>query len=212
MKSLFSPESGLMHFLSNLADLIILNILFFLFCLPCFTIGASLTAAYSVTLRFAGGQWGGVLQQFLKAFRADFKKSTLTFLILLLPWLLLSFELILLFSGRFQASVWVYALCYIPIILLFIASGLVFPLTAQFQNTIPRTLLNALLISLTHFIPTLLVALLNLLPVLCWYFMPIVFMSTGVIWLLFGASGIAYINSLLISRIFRQWIPRSTNE
>lgn len=212
MKSLFSPESGLMHFLSNLADLIILNILFILFRLPCFTIGASLTAAYSVALRFAGGQWGGVLQQFLKAFRADFKKSTFTFLILLLPWLLLSFELILLFSGRFQTSVWVYALCYIPIILLFIASGLVFPLTAQFQNTIPRTLLNALLISLTHFIPTLLVALLNLLPVLCWYFMPIVFMSTGVIWLLFGASGIAYINSLLISRIFRQWIPRSTNE
>ena len=50
MNGLFAPDSRFMRYLNRLADLMILNLLFLLTSIPIFTIGASLTALYSVFL------------------------------------------------------------------------------------------------------------------------------------------------------------------
>ena len=50
MKKLLGPESPLMTALGTLADLVFCNILFCLFSLPLFTVGASLTALYDCTI------------------------------------------------------------------------------------------------------------------------------------------------------------------
>lgn len=39
--------------LSKLADMVIINILFIICCIPVFTIGTAITALYSVTLKMA---------------------------------------------------------------------------------------------------------------------------------------------------------------
>ena len=45
---LFNPDSRIMIFLSRVADLVILNILWLVCCIPVVTIGASTTAMYHV--------------------------------------------------------------------------------------------------------------------------------------------------------------------
>ena len=47
---LFDIDSPLGQLLTKITDLLILNLCFLICCLPIFTIGASLTALYSITL------------------------------------------------------------------------------------------------------------------------------------------------------------------
>ena len=56
MGSFFNMDSPVMRFLSRLCDLMILNILCLICCIPIVTIGASITALYSVTLKMVKGE------------------------------------------------------------------------------------------------------------------------------------------------------------
>lgn len=69
--------------LSRIFDLIVLNILWAVFCLPIVTIGASTTALYSVTLKMVVNEEGYLIRDFWRAFKRDFKQSTSIWLLLL---------------------------------------------------------------------------------------------------------------------------------
>ena len=56
---LFNYDSPFWSFMSRLADLIILNLLWIVFCIPVVTIGASTTAMYRVTLNMVRGEGSG---------------------------------------------------------------------------------------------------------------------------------------------------------
>ena len=79
---LFNPDSPLMQFLTRLADLVILNILWILFSLPIVTLGASTTALYRSVLTLIDGGGSSTVLLFWNAFRSNFKQSTLLFLVL----------------------------------------------------------------------------------------------------------------------------------
>ena len=85
---LFNYDSPFWSFMSRLADLIILNLLWIVFCVPVVTIGASTTAMYRVTLNMVRGEGSGVVRMFWDAFRLNLKQAVLIFLILLIPVLL----------------------------------------------------------------------------------------------------------------------------
>ena len=72
MRNLFSMDSGIFRFLTRLADLMILNILFIVCCIPIVTIGASVTSLYYVTLKMAVNEEGYIAKAFLKSFRQNF--------------------------------------------------------------------------------------------------------------------------------------------
>ena len=55
MKALFNADSPLMRFLSRVADIMLLNALWLLCCVPIVTAGAATTAMYHVTLKLAAG-------------------------------------------------------------------------------------------------------------------------------------------------------------
>ena len=56
MSSFFSMDSPVMRFLSRVCDLIILNLLAIVCSIPIVTIGASITAMFSVTLKMVKGE------------------------------------------------------------------------------------------------------------------------------------------------------------
>ena len=92
---LFNYDSPFWSFMSRLADLIILNLLWIVFCIPVVTIGASTTAMYRVTLNMVRGEGSGVVRMFWDAFRLNLKQAVLIFLILLIPVLLVVFPAVL---------------------------------------------------------------------------------------------------------------------
>lgn len=96
MSNFFNMDNGLFRALGKLADLMLLNILFLVCSLPIFTIGASFTAMYYVTLKLAENEEGYIARGFLKSFKQNFKQATIIWLILLFFGIVLVLDLLIL--------------------------------------------------------------------------------------------------------------------
>lgn len=81
MNRLFGMDSPLMVALMKIGDLLCLSVLWLVFSLPIFTIGASSTALYAAVFYCLRRNEAGVWKHFWKAFRENFKRSTLAWLI-----------------------------------------------------------------------------------------------------------------------------------
>lgn len=77
-------DSRFSRVLSRLTELVLLNFVFILTCLPILTIGASVTALYSITLKMARNEEGYIIQGYFKDFAKNFKQATAFWLIELL--------------------------------------------------------------------------------------------------------------------------------
>ena len=69
--------------MGRVADLIMLNVVFLICCLPIVTIGASLTALHYVTLKMARNEESYIIRSFFKSFKQNFKQATVINLIML---------------------------------------------------------------------------------------------------------------------------------
>ena len=158
----FNYDSPFWSFMSRVADLVILNLLWLLFCIPVFTIGASTAAMYRVTLNMVRGEGGGVVRSFWASFKLNFKQGVLLFLILLIPTLLVIIEVEIYLSGVVAQSIWMGVVFCFPALLVSLIGAYIYPLLAQFDNTIKNTLKNAILLSIGNLPYSLVMAALNL--------------------------------------------------
>ena len=132
---LFDPEGPLMSALGTLSDLVFCNILFCLFSLPLFTIGASASALYDCTMSIAEQREASfIAAQFWQAFRRNFRRATALWLILLVMALFLWA-----YSGAADALGGdlrrLYRVTFLILSFFFLAGGeYVFPLQARFSR------------------------------------------------------------------------------
>ena len=84
MGGFFSLDSKFMQVMSRVADLIILNVIYLVTCLPVVTIGAASTALYTVCFRLGTAREGSLVKGYFRAFRDEFRQATLIWLFLLL--------------------------------------------------------------------------------------------------------------------------------
>ena len=207
MSNFFSTDSPLWRALTKVADLIWLNILFVICCIPVFTVGAALSAMYSVTLKMCVNEEGAISQDFFKAFRENFKQATILWGIMLGIGLFLiaDFLMVPLLGGIvYEIAFWI--LCVIGILYIMVFSYL-FPLQSRFENPIKRTLMNALFLSIRHLLPTtIVVSLLTAVPGLIVYFKPDYLIRFLPLVVLILFSGIAFLNSKLLTPIFQSYI------
>ena len=67
MRRFFNPENPIMCFLSKLFDLILLNFLFLLSCIPVITAGAALSALYYIVLKMQHDEEPSIIKGYCKA-------------------------------------------------------------------------------------------------------------------------------------------------
>lgn len=84
MKRIFGIDSPLMGALMKIGDCICLSVLWLLFSLPVVTIGASSTALYAAVHHCLRRGGAGVWKSFWNAFRENFRRATLCWLVELL--------------------------------------------------------------------------------------------------------------------------------
>ena len=60
MRGVFNPDSPMMRALGVVWDLIVLNLLFLVCCIPVVTIGPAITALHYVTTKMAGLRWSAI--------------------------------------------------------------------------------------------------------------------------------------------------------
>ena len=70
-----NPDNGFFRFLSLVSDLLMLNVLFIITCLPIVTIGPALTALYSVSLDMIRKRYPTISSSYFKAFKKHFKQG-----------------------------------------------------------------------------------------------------------------------------------------
>ena len=71
MGGFFSLDSKFMQAMSRVADLIILNVIYLVTCLPVITIGAAGTAMYTVCFRLGTDREGSLVKGYFRAFRDE---------------------------------------------------------------------------------------------------------------------------------------------
>ncbi|MEE1191254.1 MAG: YesL family protein [Blautia sp.] len=202
-------EDNIIHiFLNKLGDIIVANLLFLVCCIPIITIGPALTALYHCMLRTVKGNNNGTTKTFFRAFKENFRQS-------LIVWLgLLAVGFILFLNIRFlqnTASVVSKPLFYVSLGiagLVIILALYIFPVIAAFANTTVNLLKNAYVFAFLHFPSTLAIAVITILPMFMTYrdikLMPLY----ACCWFFFGFGLTAYVNSLLLYRMFKPFLEK----
>ena len=201
MQTLFSPDSRFMQALSRMADLIMLNIVFLLCSLPVFTIGASLTAMYTVIFRYGTDRENGTFRCFFQAFRDNFRQATILWLILLACIGSAAFNTMLFYvmPGSLHYGWILFAILLVLAVMIF---SYAFALLSQFDNTCGQTLRNALVMSIGYFPRSLVLAALNAFPFVLVLTDLYVFFQAGFLWFVIYFAAAGYLASRILKPVF----------
>ena len=201
MGAFFSPDSKFMQAMSQVADLIILNVLFLISCIPLLTIGAASAALYTVCFRIGTDREQGVFRSYFRAFRENFKQGTILWLIFVV---FLGAGIVNEFLFYSMEGPLHYLFLLMTALLIFgvLMYGYAFPLISQFSNTTLSTLKNAFCLSLGYLPRSLVIAVLNLFPLALALADLYLFLQVGFIWAFLYFSAAAYINALLLKKVF----------
>lgn len=173
-----------------LTNLVALNLLWLICCIPVFTAGAATSALYETVFLYHNKEDDAVLRPFFRAFGRNFKQSTLLFLPLLAALGLVVFDIVYLVSHGKGTAV----LFLLMLITLFLLGALVhlFPLIARFDMNGKALLRTAFSLTMLHIPSTLTVIALTALPVFLLLFLPSLFLRLGVAWAGIWFAAIAY--------------------
>ena len=204
------PNGPVFRFINRIGDLMILNLLCIVCCLPIVTAGTSVTAMYYVTLRMRRKEDNGVIKDFFHSFRQNLKQGVLLHLLLSAITIILALDLYVLWQ-LLELELF-YKILFgatAVLVLYFLANCLyAYPLLAQFNNTIWGILKNARFMSLKHFPHTLAMLLVSSAPWIAGLFVPYLLEWVLIIYLFIGFSVIAHFNSRYFVTIFDQYISK----
>lgn len=201
---LFNLDSPFMQFLTMVGNLMIVNILTIILCLPVLTAGDAITAMYYVTIKMARGDDPYIVKSYFKSFKENFKQATILWVLMLIVAFILAADCRIVFTG--MEGKYVIALkvvISIVVILALMTCLYIFPVLSRFENSIKHTIKNAFLMSLLNLPRSVLIIVVHALPVL------LVLVSTSVLPVLFllGMSTVAYLCSTQFVKIFKKYEP-----
>lgn len=204
MGAIFNLDNPVWNFMGKVADLVILNLLAIVCSIPIFTIGASWTAMYFVTIRMVRKEESYIIKDFFRSFKENFKQATIIWLFALLA------------MGIFAGDVVIYrtipdqipkALMIAVLVLAYLVLGTivyVFPLLSRYHNTTKGTIKNAFLVSVVNVPYTIIFVLLMSIP----FIMAVFLIEMAPFVLMVGFSFPAYVASIFWVRMFRKFEPK----
>ena len=203
MNRIFGKDSGEMLFLTLVANLAILNVLFIVCSLPVVTLGASLTALNYVALQMIRQEDSYIMRGFFRGFKQNFLQATAIWLILLAAGIFLwldywsvsqyftgAMRTVMLVGLTVLAVMWVMVFLY------------VFALQARYENTVKQTMKNALFMALLRLPYTVVLVLIDALLPLLPVFLPQTAPMVLFVWMVCGFAAVAYVGDLLVNRGF----------
>ena len=195
-------DNVVMRALGKMGDMICLNVMWVICCIPIITIGASTVALYTVMLKMVKNEEGYIFRGFLKAFKTNFKQSTIIWIILLL--------LGILWTVDFRVAGVIPGMAGIVLRALFLTLGFVllsvtiyiFPLTARYENSIKGTFKNALILTVAKLPYTFLMVAIVVAAVFASLWSAFTLLFSLPLWLIIGGALIAWVNSYILRRVF----------
>lgn len=198
MERVFNFENPFWCFMGKVFDLAILNVAWILCSLPIITAGASTTAMSSAVTKLADDKEGYVLQDFFRAFKSNFKQSTMVWMVSLAVggWLVIDMMWYLNMKTEITRvliiAVTILSMLYVMIMMY------VFPILARCVVTFKKLIMLSFMMAIKNFGWTLLLLVTILCTVAIGVFVcgPVLFLAPGII---------AYIHGKIFNIIFEQY-------
>lgn len=205
MGRIFDLDSPLMRALSKMADLLWLNLLTLLLCIPIVTAGAALTALNFCCLKMVRGEEGYITKDYFRSFKENFGQSTILWIIILLVGGVLAFDVKFLFFSELASdpSTIIVAGILVACILYIFTLLYIFPVQSHFVNSVGKTLRNSFLMSIMALPRSVLMLIVWCIPTVVMYY----FQTLFLLGLLFWFSLPAYISALLYNKTFKKFEP-----
>lgn len=202
-ENLFSPEGNYARVMNFIWNLLVLNFLWIVCCLPIVTIGASSTAAYYAAAKVLRHKNGKIPSEFFRSFRLNLRQSLPLSILSLLLLLVLAAECIYLYS---DSSVPAAVVCLFMAMLLIILAlfGYLWPCLSRFSKGSFSLFQMSMVLTFRHFFTTI-----ELLALVCICIVGIYFMPWGI--LIFpGAAW--YLSTYLMERILLKYSPKVSED
>lgn len=203
MGRLFDLDNPFFRFMGKLFDMVVLNIIALIACIPIITIGPSLTAVYYVALKTVRDEEGYVIQSFVKSFKQNFKQGVVLELIIAAAAAILTLDLTVTYQWMQQADagVWVRLLFYALVgftMLAIVSLVYIFPILAKFDNPIKRVLSLSVMMSMKHLpLSILMVVITGAAGLMVYLFLPAILVAVGLA---------AFFNAMVLRKIFDNYI------
>lgn len=206
MSDFFQPDNPIIRFLSRFFDLMVLNFLFIISCIPIVTIGAATSAMYFITIKMQSGNEPGIVKGYLKVFRQNFKQATLLWLPVLLGIVFLGADLYIIYRVLDPQFIFLQYPVFITLFILVSIMIYAFPLLSNYECNTKQLLKNSILISLSNIPTTIFIIVIHIIIIYVSSLSGknlIIILSFA---LFFGFAALSYFFSIFIAKIFDRYI------
>ena len=204
---IFDLDSPLMNVLNKMADLMWLNILTLICCIPVITAGAALTSMHYVALKIVRNEESYITRSFFKSFKTNFRQATLIWLLLMLVAAILGGDYYIITKSGMQFSQVLVVLIMAAGVLVICTSLYVFPVLAKFDNTILNTIKNAFFMAIGNLPRTLLMAAVIVGSIVLTFLSQQTIAIGLLVWIMCGFALIAFLNAHILVKVFDRYIP-----
>ena len=206
MKNLLNLESPLMQMLTRIGDLILLNVLFLICCIPVVTAGASIAALHKMTQEIVYETDSSTVKGFFRAFRANFKQATAVWLVVCVVTasLICDYLLIITFFSGSEAVKWMLILLAVLAVLVVCVAAYMFPLLVRYENKLRDHLTNAVILAIIKLPRTLGMLALIAMPLIILTLDLNMFLQTLIFWIFIGFAFTTYMQTNLLKAVFTE--------
>ena len=198
--SIFEEGSPFQGFLNKMTDLLILNLVTLLLCLPVITAGAALTAMHYVLLKMVRGEEGYIVKSFFRAFKREFRQATVMWVMFMALAALMASTLVMVLQGGGSYPLWLPSSILVVAVLELICMIYAFAMQSRFDNSVIHTIINAVTLTFAELPSSLEMAVITLVPMIAFIFAGVLLPLL----ILFGLSVPGYACAMIYDPIFRK--------
>ena len=205
IKAAFDTDNFLMRFCEKVLDIVTVNLLFVVSCLPIVTIGVAKISLYQTIFEVKSSRRVPVFKTYMRAFKQNLKLGLQLGLLELGIFLISVVDLSLFWSQTGIAFQLIKAICLGILIFLTLVMLASYPIAARYDLTWKETLQKGLLLVSFNFVWFFLMLAIILLIIMLLYLSGFTLVLGGSAFLLFGFGLLAFCQAGLMEKLFAKY-------
>lgn len=205
IKAAFDTDNFLMRFCEKVLDIVTVNLLFVVSCLPIVTIGVAKISLYQTIFEVKGSRRVPVFKTYMRAFKQNLKLGLQLGLLELGIFLISVVDLSLFWGQTGLGFQLIKAICLGILIFLTLVMLASYPIAARYQLTWKEVLQKGLLLVSFNFVWFFLMLAIILLIIMLLYLSGFTLVLGGSAFLLFGFGLLAFCQAGLMEKLFAKY-------
>lgn len=201
MSKIFSTEGKIYSGMERIYQILLLNSIFIISCLPVVTIGVALASAYGTAYKMIDHSEGVLYKEYLRQLKLNMLPATKLW-VLILAVIGAGFWTFPYVQSFMVGNKIAYYLTMVFITFLVLMSLYLFPLIARFDNSLSGTVVNAMILSFKHLPQSIIVFFITIGGVVI---VPIYLPKLLFVWLFTGIGTVIFINANILMNVFKKY-------